>query len=95
MDAAYPSFSVHFYGVTYMIVAPFELISGNEASTCFWTHIHVAYFCVTCSLSNGVLAGVISVSRPAFNAVLMLVFGFAFASYIQVLVLNGTLPRIR
>lgn len=94
MQRILPAFSVALFTVfTYMIVAPFELISGNEASLVFGLTSTWRIFVLPAVLATIVLAGVISVFRGRlFNAVLMLVFGFALASYVQVLVLNGTLP---
>ena len=78
---------------TFMIVAPYELIAGNESSLVFGLSQLWGVFVLPAIAVALVLTLIVSILRgKGFNLVLMLLFGFSLATYIQVAVLNGQLP---
>ena len=82
-----------FFVFTLMIVAPYELIAGNESSLLFGLQQLWGIFVLPAIIVTLVLTIVISILRGrGFNFALMLLFGFALATYAQVALLNGTLP---
>ncbi|NPD31743.1 sulfatase-like hydrolase/transferase [Eggerthellaceae bacterium zg-997] len=78
---------------TVMIVAPAELVAGNEESLLFglaevWP-VLIAPALIVCAA----LTAVLTVMRGRlFNLALLLLFGFGAACYVQVLFLNTGLP---
>ena len=78
---------------TLFVVAPYEIVAGNESSLTFGLMQVWRVFVAPAILATLALTVVLTLLRGrAYNVVLMLVFGFALASYVQTMLLNGTLP---
>lgn len=82
-----------FMAVTVFVIAPFEILAGNEGSLAFnlvdaWRPLLMAAAIafVVCVVVLTVLRG------KAFNCALLIVFCFALGCYIQALFLNTGLP---
>mgnify|MGYP000859135023 CR=1 FL=1 len=81
------------FSFTLLIVAPYELIAGNEASLTFGLMQTWQVFVLPAVLGTLALTAVLTLLRGrAHNAALMLLFGLTLATYVQVLFLNGNLP---
>ena len=81
------------FSLTLMISAPYELIAGNSESLIFSLTQVWQVFVFPAVVVALVIAAVLTLLRgSAFNAGLMIVFGFSLASYVQALFLNGSLP---
>lgn len=78
---------------TVLVVAPCEIVAGNEDSLLFGLSSTWSIFLVPGVLIAAVLGFVLSALRGrVFNAVALLVFGAGLACYVQVLFFNGGLP---
>lgn len=78
---------------SFLIVAPYEMIAGNESSLTYALADVWQIFVVPAVVCTLVVALVVSLLRGSvFNVVVTLLFGFGLASYVQTMLLNGTLP---
>jgi len=82
-----------FMAVTVFVIAPFEILAGNEGSLVFnlvdaWQPLLVAA-CVVLVVFTAILT---VLRGKAFNCALLVVFCFALGCYLQALFLNTGLP---
>lgn len=86
--------AVSFFAVfTVLVIAPCEIIAGNESSLLFGLSSTWAIFLIPGILIALALGLVLSALRGrVFNAVALLVFGVGLACYVQVMGFNGGLP---
>lgn len=86
--------AVAFFAVfTVLVIAPCEIIAGNESSLLFGLSSTWGIFLVPGVVISLVLGFALSALRGrVFNAVTLLVFGLGLACYVQVMGFNGGLP---
>lgn len=78
---------------TITVVAPYEIVAGNESSLLFGLDKVWPVAIAPTLLIVAALTAVLALLRGrAFNMMLLLVFGFGLSSYVQTLFLNSGLP---
>ncbi len=78
---------------TLVVVAPYEIVAGNEESLLFGLDKVWPIFVLPAIVAAAAATAVLTCLRGrAFNLAVMLIFGFGLACYVQVLFLNGGLP---